>query len=268
MLKQRFITAMILIPVVVSAVLFLHRAECYGVSLVLVAWCGWEWSTVIPLKQDWARWLFVAILIGLYVCLFWVPIVLVLTVSAVFWCLALLYIFSYPNYHPRWTETRFARMVMGVMSILPCWYSLNVLCHAADGRFMLLYLLVLIWLADIVAYFVGKYCGKRKLAPQVSPNKTIEGALGGLVFCLFYALVVAWFFALPTQQMTSFVVLSMITAMISIVGDLFMSVKKRMTGVKDMGALLPGHGGLLDRLDSLLSAAPVFTFLIMLMSFL
>jgi phosphatidate cytidylyltransferase len=263
----RIITAVILIPVVVCAVLFLPAREAYGVTIVLVAWSAWEWSSVISLEQDWAKWLYVAVLLAIYTVIYWLPMILILGVAACFWMLALLYIMSYPDALLRSCDNKCARYIMGILSILPCWYSVNVLLNADHGHILLMYFLVLVWTADIAAYFAGRQFGQRKLAPDVSPNKSIEGVLGGVLACVVLALLAAWACHLSIELSIGLISISILTALVSVVGDLFMSVKKRIAGLKDMGNLLPGHGGLLDRVDSMMAAAPIFTLSMILVSF-
>lgn len=162
MLLYRIITAAILIPLVVCGVLFLHPMEAYGLTIALVAWSAWEWSQVVPLQKDWSRWLYVVLLVLMYTLMSLVPIIFILSGSALFWLIALLYIIAYPHYHPSWSEGSVTRYLMGAMSILPCWYSANVLYSFEHGHYLLLYLLVLVWVADIAAYFAGRHFGKRK----------------------------------------------------------------------------------------------------------
>jgi phosphatidate cytidylyltransferase len=142
--------------------------------------------------------------------------------------------------------------------LVPLWTAILVLHDSGDeGPYILLFLLVLIWIADSGAYFTGMRWGKRKLAPIISPGKSWEGVLGGL----FGALLCGVFLALYYQDKSGalwLIPISLITVAMSVVGDLFESTLKRRMDVKDSGSLLPGHGGVLDRIDSLIAAAPVF----------
>ena len=132
------------------------------------------------------------------------------------------------------------------------------------GSEMTLYFLLLIWIADIAAYFSGKKWGKNKLAPDISPGKTVEGVYGALVSAAVSAIILCIALSVIYGKPVTFMVagdlilLSIITVQISVYGDLFFSLVKRQRGVKDSGNLLPGHGGVLDRVDSLIAAAPVF----------
>jgi phosphatidate cytidylyltransferase len=138
----------------------------------------------------------------------------------------------------------------GFIMLPACWKALNYLCFLHPHPYKLLSLFLIVWLADIGAYFVGSRFGKHKLAPSISPGKSIEGAIGGLVIV---GIVVGLIFhSIPM------IFLALLTVIISIIGDLFESFMKRRQGVKDSGKILPGHGGILDRIDSLISAAPLF----------
>lgn len=129
-----------------------------------------------------------------------------------------------------------------------------------DSPWWLMYLFALVWAADTGAYFTGKAFGKHKLIPDVSPNKTIEGLVGGLVLAALIIAGVAYYRQLTDLHLVGFVLLSMVTVLASVLGDLFESLLKREANIKDSGTLLPGHGGVLDRIDSILAAAPIFAF--------
>ncbi|MDD1623055.1 MAG: phosphatidate cytidylyltransferase, partial [Methylococcaceae bacterium] len=156
---------------------------------------------------------------------------------------------------------------IGWLVLLSAWMFLGKL-RAYYGPEMTLYFLLVIWAADISAYFVGKKWGKDKLAPEVSPGKTVQGMYGALASALLCAIALRLYYGLSSLQTdesqiavlmsVDLVMLSILTVLISIYGDLFFSLVKRLKGVKDSGAILPGHGGILDRVDSLIAAAPFF----------
>ncbi|MEN8176090.1 MAG: phosphatidate cytidylyltransferase, partial [Pseudomonadota bacterium] len=151
-----------------------------------------------------------------------------------------------------------AVLVAGVVLLSAAWAALvSVHRGSPAGAELTLYLLVLIWGADSGAYFAGRIFGKRKLAPALSPGKTVEGAAGAILAAVLLALFYAWW-RQPGTDVGLFSLLSIVVVVVSIAGDLFESLLKRREGVKDSGTLLPGHGGVLDRLDSLLAAAPVY----------
>jgi phosphatidate cytidylyltransferase len=142
--------------------------------------------------------------------------------------------------------------------LVPAWYAVSALRGGENGLTLLLMLLVLVWGADIGAYVAGKTWGRRKLLPAVSPGKTLEGAAGGLVACVLTGFGFAVWLELSLLASVTLMLLSLLTGMVSVLGDLLESMLKRERGIKDSGQLLPGHGGVLDRIDSLTAAAPVF----------
>ena len=143
--------------------------------------------------------------------------------------------------------------------MLSTWLALVVLHSRPDqGPHWVLYLLVLVWVADSGAFFAGRQFGRTRLAPKVSPGKTWEGVLGGLTACALFAFGYAHYLELQGAVLTGFVLVSLVTVLFSVAGDLLESLLKRQRGVKDSGTLIPGHGGILDRIDSLFAAAPVF----------
>jgi len=153
---------------------------------------------------------------------------------------------------------------MGVAVLAGAWLALNhlrvghlQLGDASSNLLLILYTFLVVWAADIGAYFAGRALGKRKLAPAVSPGKTLAGVWGGLVAVALLAAAVGLWLELPRMVLFQFLLVSLITAVASVFGDLFESMLKRHRGIKDSSQLLPGHGGLLDRLDSLVIAIPV-----------
>jgi phosphatidate cytidylyltransferase len=174
-------------------------------------------------------------------------------VADVFWLSALVTVVNYPK--PGITNERWLPEI-GVLLIIGCTLAIFALWSASP--WWLMYLFGLVWVADSGAYFTGKFLGKHKLIPDVSPNKTIEGLLGGLVLTLILIAAVAHHQQLESTKLIVFVALSIVTVLASVLGDLFESLLKRKANIKDSGSLLPGHGGVLDRIDSILAAAPIF----------
>jgi phosphatidate cytidylyltransferase len=148
--------------------------------------------------------------------------------------------------------------VTAIVSVSSGWFAMSWLHVQAQGPWLILLLLLIVWAADTGAYFAGKTFGKRKLAPHISPGKTIAGLLGGLLLAAVIAWLANQWMLLPTISSAEVIGLSLITVLVSVGGDLMVSLHKRTSGFKDSGNILPGHGGVLDRLDSLLAAAPVF----------
>jgi phosphatidate cytidylyltransferase len=253
LLITRIITAIILGAAVTGTVLFLPTPAAAGVLGVLWLAGAWEWGGLARLRTA-HRALYVAVnAIGM-VALFaagsaaaWPALV----VALVWWALALLALVTYPH--------RFAMptvALVGFVVLLPSWLLLAQVHGSGPlGHGLAMTVLVIVWAADVGAYAVGRLLGRVKLAPAVSPGKTWEGVSGGVLFAALAAWVAALLLGVPQGAM---VALGIATALISVVGDLTVSMFKRNVGLKDSGALLPGHGGVMDRIDSLTAAVPVF----------
>ena len=262
MLKQRIVTALALLPLVVIAILLLGNNSFILVSFIpLVAIGGWEWTRLIMLENHpklryayLAGLVFVAIIIFYFNSLIF-PVVIVS--SLLWWGVALFLLTIYRRQTTLFMHNPWIFAIAGFIVLISSWWFLGKL-HAFNPKWVL-YLIMLTAIADTGAYFTGKAFGKRKLAPELSPGKTVEGAMGGLLGVFFWSLVGAWYFHVPANYWIYFVLLSLLTAVVSIAGDLFISMMKRESGFKDSGSILPGHGGILDRVDSQLAALPIFT---------
>lgn len=256
MLKLRIITALILLPLVVLLVLFAPTWAVAVATGVVVVLGAWEWlclsrinSTLVKLAGEM---LVVILLAALWLLrqdqgILWG----VMLAAFAWWVFAIFWIVLWRGEFPR-----VLKALCGLLTLLPAWMATVVLHASTQGSRKLLFVLVLIWAADTGAYFAGRTFGRHKLAPSVSPGKTWEGVAGGTLGLL----VVAWLGAqwvLPQQGYWLFLI-CVITGWWSIVGDLSESLFKRQAGVKDSGRLFPGHGGVLDRIDSLTVAVPVF----------
>jgi phosphatidate cytidylyltransferase len=182
-----------------------------------------------------------------------------LGLACLWWSFSLLWIKGYPGSAVLW-RTRFMRSLMGLLILAPAWMSAIYLLTFPRGGLLLVVMVIVVAAADIGAYFSGKAFGRHRLAVAVSPAKTWEGFWGGIAACFLLA-VMLWKL-LPDHAahigLGSVAAVTILTALASVVGDLTISMVKRESGVKDSGSLLPGHGGILDRLDSLSGAAPVF----------
>ncbi|NCX50902.1 MAG: phosphatidate cytidylyltransferase [Burkholderiaceae bacterium] len=234
--------------------------------LVLVA-AAWEWSRLIAPNASYAAYFYalVCAMIVLFLGLFAIPTVEIalLSIALAFWLIGMPMILS-QGIHLSLLRWRFIFSVLGFIILPTAWLSLDVLREI--GLWWLLSALILVWLADIGAYFVGKSFGRRKLASQISPGKSVEGAVGGLVLCLIYATACAWYFPAGDTLFGAsqskwgwgwMLLMTVILVAYSIMGDLFESQLKRIAKVKDSSHLLPGHGGFLDRVDALLPVMPI-----------
>lgn len=258
MLKQRIITALVLIPLFL-AVLFYAPPREFLLFTALVTLAGaWEWSRLAGIKRAAGRFLYLLLILLLGFNAIFVPLHYILIAGGVWWPLAFALVLLYPRFSKRWSRGFVWRSLMGIFVLIPCWVAINYIRNQEDGIYALLFLFVLIWGADTAAYFVGKKWGRVPLARRVSPGKTVQGAIGALVFTFLITLGALVLCHTPYAVWPWGVLLSMLTVVFSMVGDLFESALKRQAGVKDSGNLLPGHGGIMDRIDSLTAAAPVF----------
>jgi len=258
-LRQRILAALVLIPLVVWVVLW-APPPVFAVASALVLLGGvWEWTRLVPLAGLAPRLAFVLVFAGLLALGWlrlaqpdWAPGLLVLALA--WWLLALAWILR-PLAGQR---QRGLKALLALLVLPPAWVGLNLLHAAPQGPAWLMFLLVLIWVADSGAYFAGRAFGRHKLAPRVSPGKTWEGVAGGLLACALVGWLGGGWLGDATLNRPGLVLLAVATGAISVVGDLFISLLKRQVGLKDTGHLIPGHGGVLDRIDSLLAATPAF----------
>lgn len=266
MLKQRLITAAILIPLVVWALLALPSSVVTVLFAAVALLAGWEWLQLMGFKTPVGK----ALLLLLAFALSWLGLFLLspsamLSLSVAVWLLATLLVVFYAGRPLSSGLSRlFKSPLFGFISMLLilCGFVASAgFLHKewAQGPALVLYVLVSVWLADSGGYFAGKRFGRHKLAVAISPNKTWEGVAGALVLALLWASLFYFCVDGLSLNFVSWLLLTGFIVMISIVGDLLESVFKRCFDKKDSGNLLPGHGGMLDRVDSLLAAVPVFT---------
>lgn len=251
---QRIKTAIVLV-LIVGFALFASSKPIFVIPLlsvgVLIA--AHEWTKLMP---KWKQpMLFVLIALIVTMVSIFVPQTWAFWwgASLIIWTMALLWVKQYPN-KEKWYGRRL--VYMGGMILTAAITAMYGLWQMSP--WWLMYVFLLVWCADSGAYFVGRKFGKRKLAPNVSPNKSIEGLIGGLVTSGVVAAIVGQYLQLSGGALAWFLALSAVTVAASVLGDLFESMLKRRAGIKDSGNILPGHGGVLDRIDSLLSATPVF----------
>lgn len=266
MLSRRILTALVLIPPLLAALFYLSTfwlALLFGAFILAGAL---EWGALAGIRSATARWLYAISLtvFGVFAAYALLrdpnAVVPLLATAALWWLWVLVELWRHPAPNDGWLATRTGRLVSGFCTLVPAWVALLFL-HAADPRApsLLLFLLLLVWAADTAAYFFGWAFGRHKLAPLISPGKTVEGALGALGTVALLAYVcgtMVW--RLEGAKLVLWLVVALAAAALSIVGDLAESKLKRVAGVKDSGRLLPGHGGVLDRIDALTAAAPVF----------
>jgi len=268
MLLQRIVTALVLAPLMLAGIYLLPDLGFRVFIGAIVVLGAWEWANLAGFKTPLGRLIF-ALLAGafLYVIhLFisvestlWVTIVLA---AIAWWGIATLIVFLYPK-ATTWLNSRILKLLVMVPVLGAFWMGLVWLKTQQESTLLLTWLMLLVWGADIGAYFAGRAFGNRKLAPNVSPGKTWAGVYGGMVTSVVISVGIAYFYLseLTLTHWLWLVLLSIAVIAISVLGDLFESLLKRNRGIKDSSALLPGHGGVLDRIDSLCSATPMFVLL-------
>ncbi len=257
-LKQRVITGIVLIISVFLGVLYLPATWFAIFSLIaIITLGGLEWGKLVSFK-DKNRAFFVVALIALAVITFFLSDYhsTFIIIGVLWWVVVLVLLATYQKGTTLYKNKTWLLRISAFFVLIPAWLALINL----HQRFpeLVLYLILLVAIADSGAYFTGKAFGKNKLAPELSPGKTREGALGGLAGAAIWSILGAFYFYLPNVDWLPFILLSLVVALMSVAGDLFESLIKREAGQKDSGNILPGHGGILDRIDGLLAALPIF----------
>lgn len=277
-MQQRIITGVCLIILVLSCMFIIPSSIPMFILMLLIAgFAGYEWYQLMPeqakqrqnarkpaKKTD-------AILYGVIVA--WIsalPIIVLMAMggiafsvmkfaliaSSIFWLVSIYWTLNYPKEYQQWYNK--SLYAIGCVLIASAVFSMFFLWRMSAEY--LLYVFLLVWGADSGAYFVGRQFGQTQLAPKVSPNKTVEGLVGGIITTLLImiAIMLCSSIKMDMKYWVVFLIIAMITVLYSVQGDLFESMLKRRADVKDSGTILPGHGGVLDRVDSLLAATPIF----------
>jgi phosphatidate cytidylyltransferase len=279
LLKQRIITALWLIPLVLGAIFLLPTLYFSWVLVPVFMIAAKEWGSFIDPECKVTQWSFTTTLsllvIGLNLVVpvdqVWFqghlhPIFLaVISIGLFWWAVSTVLIFSFPKSSGFWKTSPMLKSMFGQLTLIPCFASLialKSLSNQADpyyGGTLVFLVMLVVWATDSGAYFAGRAFGKHKLMPNVSPAKTLEGLAGGLLTSML--IVAGVMYVSPEQELSLIIVVTLVTALASAFGDLSESMFKRVAKLKDSGTLLPGHGGILDRIDSLTAALPVFTFI-------
>ncbi len=282
MLLTRIITATVLATLIALAV-FLLPLEYFSLLIALITlMAAWEWTNLVSISSLYKRILFlVALVIPMLGLHFWTQILeLIATLTnwpdvrdysgilewfviapVIFWVIVMVLIRNAPTNLLNLQLKISYKALIGWFILLSAWMFLTRL-RAFYGPEMTMFFLLLIWGADVGAYFTGRKWGTTKLAPEISPGKTVAGVRGAMVLGFLLAVAFIGYYSFRDgfvwTRIFDFVLLSLITVMISVYGDLFISVVKRQGGLKDSGNTLPGHGGVLDRIDSIIAAIPLF----------
>ncbi|UJF18898.1 phosphatidate cytidylyltransferase [Vibrio sp. SS-MA-C1-2] len=277
MLKQRIITALILAPLVIAGI-FLLPLNAFIIAIAAITLIGcWEWTQFIDAPSRIQSMIIpvVALVLSFFILPFDAPSLLTVTAShyvmlaigGFWWIIVSLLVIGYPDSQRYWIKSNLLRQLMGLLTMLPFLWSMLLLRSMGGeeqpylGAKVVLLVCLLVWSADSGAYFSGKRFGKNKMAPKVSPNKTLEGLLGGTIAAILVTWIGAHLMNIPFSNLGMMFVIAAITVVASVMGDLAESMFKRVSGIKDSGTILPGHGGILDRIDSLTAAIPVFALL-------
>ena len=263
MLKQRIITALVLLPIALGGFFLLEGAAFALFIGAVVALGGWEWARLAGLAAQSQRIAYAAAVVVLLFGLYLLPALapLLLAAAVVWWALATFLVLNYPDSSRYWGGLP-GKLLIGLLILLPAWQGLVLLKQWPQANGLIIAVMVLVWGADIGAYFAGKTFGKRKLAPRVSPGKSWEGLFGGLTASLLITLAVGLQQGWSTGGLLLALGGAALVVLVSVVGDLTESMFKRQSGIKDSSNLLPGHGGVLDRIDSLTAAIPLFAVLL------
>lgn len=254
MFKQRLLTALVLVPIVLLAIYYAHPRLLGLVVFMMLLTAGWEWSRLMPIISMPNKVIFMMLVIAISgLSLFFLNQWLVF--GLIVWAGILLSVLTFPASKTYWGHPIVVGLVCLILLPLLA-SSLVALYQLPQGKDLLVYFLCLVWAADIGAYLAGKSWGRMKMIPQVSPGKTWEGTAGGVALALLVAFIGYLYFS-PGYPASWFVI-ALCTILISILGDLFISILKRRCNLKDTGCIFPGHGGLLDRIDSQIAALPIF----------
>jgi phosphatidate cytidylyltransferase len=277
MTRTRVAAALVLTPIAIAAMLLLPTPWLAALAAVLFLAGLWEWFRLAEIDDTLARSVLLAANLALMVAIVWgsrtpdgglsfVLLKLATVIGVIWWLLAIVWLRSYDFASDHDTHARVFKLAAGTLAVVPAWCALAWL-HAEPspgrhfppiGHRWLFVALAIVWAADSAAYFAGRHFGKHKLSPRISPNKTIEGMVGGIVAGVAVAVAFAPLADAPLARLPAVAAAAFFAVLASVVGDLFESLLKRHVGAKDSGDLIPGHGGILDRIDGVLAALPVF----------
>ncbi|HET8941736.1 MAG TPA: phosphatidate cytidylyltransferase [Rudaea sp.] len=262
-MMQRVVTALLITPPAVALVLLLPQLGFAVLVAALSLMALWEWTRLSGLRDRRIRACLLALTLVLFAVLWvyratavaWLTIV----IGCVWWVVALAWLQRFTFAAARTRENTAIKLLAGGLAVVPAWTAIVLINGDPHyGSWWSLFALALSWSADTFAYLAGSRWGRRKLAPNISPGKTFAGVYGALIGTAVFATICGWLLGVSMLKLPLFVVLALVCVGFSIVGDLFESLIKRHAGVKDSGAMFPGHGGVYDRLDSAFAVLPIF----------
>ena len=257
MLLARTLTALVLIPLAIGAIFYLPPLFFVGVCAAIVSLAIWEMASFFWPHNYLMHNIFLAVvLVLIFVSEFFSPF-FTLAIGGLWWLAVPYLLVKYMHNGAFSIRSWQSKFVVGVLTFIPCFTGLVTL-RLDFGPLYLLFVLAIIWAADIGAYFSGRFFGKHLLAERISPKKTVEGVLGGLVAAIVVAIIAGLVLGFTGWVWVMWLLLVTVVVLWSIIGDLFESMLKRVAQVKDSGNILPGHGGVYDRIDSITAAVPIF----------
>ena len=274
MFKQRVITAIALVLGLLALLFNLNPLNFSLIVALIILLAGWEWGNLMGLESKRHKFSYIALLaltiataalsldlfgtlnisLGQTLCL----------IASVLWAVVFLWIQGYPSSAILWSPRPILGL-LGIALLTITWVAIALIIHQPHGPWLLLFAFAVVALADVGGYVAGNLFGKHKLAPLVSPGKTWEGFFGGI---LLQCILIASMASFMPEKITTVMLVALVipVSLYSVLGDLFESMIKRHSGVKDSGNILPGHGGVLDRIDGLIAALPLFALLFLLLS--
>lgn len=263
MLKQRIITAALLLPVAIVGFFYLEGIAFALFIGLVVTLAAWEWAHLAGFNAQPVRIAYAALVALLLAALYQLPALApwLMLAAVLWWIAATVLVVGYPQSRRFWGGAP-GSLLIGLLILLPAWQALQILKQWPSGNWLIIAVMVLVWAADIGAYFSGKAFGRRKLAPAVSPGKSWEGLIGGLLASLAITLAVGLNRGWSARELVLALLGAALVVGVSVIGDLTESMFKRSAGIKDSSQLLPGHGGVMDRIDSLTAAIPLFAVLL------
>jgi phosphatidate cytidylyltransferase len=260
MLKSRIATALVIAPLTLVAVFFLPPQAFALFMALIVLMAAWEWTAMMRLVSGSQRTVYVlSVLFAIVVVQKTLPYYekIIFAGAALWWLAATALVMLYPRACFLWCG-RVSKGVVGFLVLVPTWAAIVYIRELEQGPWLIVYMFLMVWGADTGAYFAGKRFGKRKLMPRVSPAKSWAGIGGATVTVLLVSMLIQPYLHFSQDLSYGIYLLALILLFVSVVGDLTESMFKRQCGIKDSGSILPGHGGIMDRIDSLTAAAPVF----------
>ena len=264
MLKLRLLTAAVLIPAFLGLFYAASPNVFAVVTAIVMILAAYEWSNLIGFESWVHKLIYLSCFVSIMIFMTYrIPYPIVMLGALLWWLAACPLLLLYVRKINLIPKNKLFAALIGCIVLIPAWEAVNLLRYLAFNA--TIYLFILIWGADTVAYFAGKAWGKHRLALTISPGKSVEGAIAALVFAIMASLAVVFGFAMPKALLPWIMLTSVLTVTFSIIGDLFESLMKREANLKDSSNLLPGHGGILDRIDSLTAAAPVYLLALMML---